>query len=958
MKKSLFLLLALLTVSFSVSAYDFMVGGLCYNKNSDGTTVTLTYQNNSGPRYSNLSGNLTIPSTVTYSGTSYAVTMIGDNAFRQCSGLTSVTIPGSVTLIGNNAFYYCSGLTSVTIPNSVTSIGEYAFSFCFNLTSIVVNSGNVKYDSRNNCNAIIDTESNTLIVGCKNTIIPNTVTSIGAQAFFGCTSLTSVAIPYHVTSICSDAFAYCSGLTSVTIPNSVTSIDYGAFSHCSSLTSVRIPNSIISIVGNPFMYCSALASIEVSIVEYNAKYDSRNNCNAIIETESNTLITGCMNTIIPNTVTSIGNNAFRGCTGLTSVTIPNSVTSVGLNAFNQCSNVKTINYRTGYLFDNVGYNGFYGMENVEVVNFDEDAKIVPPNFLKIFSNLQEVNIGSSVTTIYTGAFDECGNLTKLGYNATNLQTEEISIGSLKRLTIGENVISIPSDKAFYNCTSLQMILFNGDNPPTIPSCQVFPEGSFLTIKNKNAVGNYKYYYNPLYISAGYSGAPILPWSIWNLKLQSLGGYSASAIAYADDIGNVIFSEAGFLLDGNIRIKTSVMNKDTEKGYMTYSVNNIPNLIPGKTYKVQPYIIVDGIEYIDIYGGNLMVQNVINSYDYSIAPSSLVLTDKTTFPSDLSYKGSKLTLNGNSYESYGNNIVVTGLKPTNYYSGTYSVMLSDGSCSIVDCSFYTPSLTLNNQAVKMLTNSTAMFQAFTNLSEEETSCGFNWKRYDAPDEMLGNPVYCPVYDGMMMGTLKNLPEGVYYKYRPFYRASDGTLYYGEWVAFYTGDANVQFDPVAHTYDNARVSGSQSIIQGIAIRGSQEITEQGFEYWIDNTKNSMVIDGEENVTIKASSISKVTATGERMSATLNSLKGNTTYAFRAYVKTASGTTYGELRTFRTPVVQASGDVNGDGVVTSYDVTALYNYLLNNEMTHYSTCDINGDGQVTAADVTAIYDILLGN
>ena len=118
MKKSLFLLLALLTVSFSVSAYDFMVGGLCYNKNSDGTTVTLTYQNNSGPRYSNLSGNLTIPSTVTYSGTSYAVTMIGDNAFRQCSGLTSVTIPGSVTSIGNNAFYYCSGLTSVTIPNS------------------------------------------------------------------------------------------------------------------------------------------------------------------------------------------------------------------------------------------------------------------------------------------------------------------------------------------------------------------------------------------------------------------------------------------------------------------------------------------------------------------------------------------------------------------------------------------------------------------------------------------------------------------------------------------------------------------------------------------------------------------------------------------------------------------------------------------------------------------------
>ncbi|MBR2265557.1 MAG: leucine-rich repeat domain-containing protein, partial [Paludibacteraceae bacterium] len=127
------------------------------------------------------------------------------------------TIGNSVTSIEDYAFYGCSGLTSVTIPNSVTSIGSRAFSVCTGLTSIVVEKGNSVYDSRNNCNAIIETATNTLIEGCQNTIIPNTVTSIGRSAFYGCSGLTSVIIPNSVTSIGESAFSWCSGLTSVTI---------------------------------------------------------------------------------------------------------------------------------------------------------------------------------------------------------------------------------------------------------------------------------------------------------------------------------------------------------------------------------------------------------------------------------------------------------------------------------------------------------------------------------------------------------------------------------------------------------------------------------------------------------------------------------------------------------------------------------------------------------------------
>ena len=144
-----------------------------------------------------------------------SVTSIGWYAFYNCESLTSITIPNSVTSIGNGAFYYCYSLTSITIPNSVTSIGEEAFCYCTSLTSIIVESGNTTYDSRNNCNAIIETATNTLITGCKNTIIPNSVTSIGESAFVGCSSLTSITIPNSVTSIGEDAFAYCSSLKTV-----------------------------------------------------------------------------------------------------------------------------------------------------------------------------------------------------------------------------------------------------------------------------------------------------------------------------------------------------------------------------------------------------------------------------------------------------------------------------------------------------------------------------------------------------------------------------------------------------------------------------------------------------------------------------------------------------------------------------------------------------------------------
>ena len=280
--------------------------------------------------YASLSS-ITIPSSVT---------SIGVHAFSSCTSLSSITIPSSVTRIGSYAFVSCTSLTSVSIPYSVNTIGYGVFSGCTNLSGISVSDSNTKYDSRDNCNAIIESSTNTLIAGCQNTVIPSSVTSIGYSAFSGCTSLSSITIPSSVTSIGSSAFYSCTSLSSIEIPSSVTSIGDWAFESCSSLTSVSIPYGVNSIGYGVFCGCSNLSGISVS--GSNTNYDSRDNCNAIIETSTNKLIAGCKNTMIPSSVTSIGDGAFYNCTSQTSITVPGSVTRIGSSAFYSCTSLISV----------------------------------------------------------------------------------------------------------------------------------------------------------------------------------------------------------------------------------------------------------------------------------------------------------------------------------------------------------------------------------------------------------------------------------------------------------------------------------------------------------------------------------------------------------------------------------------------------------------------------------------
>ena len=266
-----------------------------------------------------------------------SLTSISERTFSACNSLASLTIPTSITSIGDAAFAFCKSLTSLTIPQNVTSIGGSAFYGCSGLTSMTVEEGNEKYDSRDNCNAIIETSTNKLLTGCKNTVIPTSVTSLEDCAFSYCSDLTSIVIPNSVTSIGKSAFNDCSALTSISIPNSVTSLNYYTFYRCTSLASITIPQSVTTIGEGVFYNCSGLTSITVE--EGNTKFDSRDNCNAIIKTSTNELIVGCKNTKIPTSVTCLGESAFGGCSDLASIVIPSSVERIMDKCFEECYNL-------------------------------------------------------------------------------------------------------------------------------------------------------------------------------------------------------------------------------------------------------------------------------------------------------------------------------------------------------------------------------------------------------------------------------------------------------------------------------------------------------------------------------------------------------------------------------------------------------------------------------------------
>lgn len=367
---------------------------------------------------------------------SSSATSIGSYAFYGCSSLTSVSIPAKIQKIENGAFYY-AGLTSLTVPAGVTHIGDIAFAGC-PLASISVASGNPVYDSRDACNAVIRTASNTLIIGCKNTVIPSSVTGIGCMAYEGCTGLTSVSIPATVKKVGYYAFYGCTGLKKAVIPEGITVIRKETFRGCTALTSVTVPESVTSIEESAFDGCSSLTNVkyqgseqtwnQISIKSGNicltnaeiTYADQSGECGTdavwTFDTKTETLKIsgkGAVNNYakaeevpwaefaeniktvtIQKGITQIGNYNFAGLTKLTKVTIPATVLTIGDYAFRGCTSLTSVSFPI--TMTTIGKYAFYNC-----------------------SKLAKLNIPTGVTTMYVTSFRNCSGLTEISVNSGN-----------------------------------------------------------------------------------------------------------------------------------------------------------------------------------------------------------------------------------------------------------------------------------------------------------------------------------------------------------------------------------------------------------------------------------------------------------------------------------------------------------------------------------------------------------
>jgi hypothetical protein len=370
-----------------------------------------------------------------------SITVIGSHAFQYCEQISSVSLNESITTIGIGAFYGCSNLYSIIIPASVTNIGTIVFVGCSRLSSIIVDSDNSVYDSRNNCNAIIKTASNTLLYGCQSTIVPESITSIEEDAFNGHSQLINISLPNSVENIGSEAFKYCVGLVSITFPTNLKTIGIMTFYGCSSLSSITIPNSVVS----------------------------------------------------------IGGNAFSSCVNLEYVTIGQGVETIEGQAFKDCVNLLTVNYNADSCVNVGGSHGspvFENCDNFSNLNFGENVRAVPDNIFKNCNGLQIVDIPSTISTLGKESFEECRNLSELhlgpgltyiGDNAFKgcISLEEVDYHpinciymgntslpvftgcpNLVTLAVGSEVESFPM-YAFSSCPSIHWINSKASIPPII-----------------------------------------------------------------------------------------------------------------------------------------------------------------------------------------------------------------------------------------------------------------------------------------------------------------------------------------------------------------------------------------------------------------------------------------------------------------------------------------------------------
>ena len=848
----LLILLISITTFASAHAHDFVVDGIYYKINDDGTSVSVTYKGISATSELNeYSGDVVIPPNVTYKGITYPVTCIGSETFKSCYNITSVFIPNSITEIGVSAFKFCGWLKSVSIPTSVTKFSWGIFSGCTRLSTVKLpeNISDIPTETFMDCTSL------------HSIVIPNSVTRIGEKAFYS-SGLDSVVIPNSVTAIASEAFSG-SHLNFVVIPNSVAQISEKAFYACSKLQSVLIPASVNTLSSDAFGNCSNLKKIACpdGLSLYcgsNVKHIRYDPINSIIEDGvlfdlNKTSIIFVTTNIkkefqIPNSVSTIGDYAFSYCSGLTSVQIPNSVTTIGKNAFYNCNSI----------------------EKVQVFDLSSWLKI---NFMNDWSNPVYYSHNLYLNdNLITKCIIPQGTIGINDYAFVNCK-------SLTSLAIHNSVVAI-GKQAFYNTGLTSVLLpnsvgevdekaFNADTVYAYPRPYVATRNNCgFTIKSLNLIGG------PLTIISN-----IFP------RQESC----------EITIGQSSFKHAPEGYE-DLTIVAQGYNLGSTPGGVQLCDNNkaeITNLRANHRYHICGYTkYSDGSEVINDYDKYFTTHGLNLDCKSEVSPTAISAVFSYKMD-DAKFKSHYIKHNGKQYDN--NKITLTGLKPNTKYTISYTVTTEGGSSETKSFEFTTPKIELSMLPPKGVTSSNTIVAATTNLSDLITTAGFQWKKYDAPASLEPNEAYAAIYDGRLEGYLKNLQSTSYYNVRAFYKdPTEGTYVYSDWKTFDPSDFSY-FEPTVHTYPIMECGSDTAIVRGYVLPGSDAIIKQGIEYWGNGAQNAPIKVFAPDYS--SEDIQTIFASGQVMTVKLENLVPETDYKFRAFAITQAGTTYGEEQSFTT-------------------------------------------------------------
>ncbi|MEG1729969.1 MAG: leucine-rich repeat domain-containing protein, partial [Bacteroidaceae bacterium] len=617
------------------------------------------------------------------------------------------------------------------------------------------------------------------------------------------------------------------------------------------LTSITLPNSVTSIGDKAFSGCTGLKELDINMKDIGSWFQS---CTSIVKV------------ILGQNVTSIGDKAFKDCSGLTSITLPNSVTSIGDKAFYGC-NLNLILY--GSLSS---YGCFYSLATTSVIY----APYREIERIKSYFSGNVRPLDPYVADLIRSS------LCQISFKIKENEGSPIK-GTLLSVKMGNTVLS-PDESGVYTVKGLA------------------PSTSYgITVSYKTEDGDIREYSDRFTTKT-----PTIEASCH----KTLTTLTVSVSASSDESCS----------------PTDLSFTCNDKTYTyTGSPVTITGLHPNTTYWIEPYAYY-GTKKVSGWDREYTTSSLNPQVTVNISPNGITAIGSFT-------KGDAIvTETGFTNYSTGNVLTLTGLEPSSEYAITYYVKTEDGGREECTRNFTTTNLELTTLQPKSVSNSCAIVAAATNLSEEETNAGFQWIKYDAPASLKPSEGYAAIYGNQLEGYIKNIQSTSYYKVRAFYKSAAGEYYYGKWITFDPSDFSY-FEPTVHTYPVQEVSHNTVKLKGYVMAGTDNITEQGFQYWVSGTSKSSKMYAR--ATDATSEVSTVLATGQVMTASLESLQPNTTYKYRAFVKTASSTKFGEEQTFTT-----TNDLTGvdDVKVEETELTVVGYYDINGRKLNTMKSGIN--------------------